>query len=144
MSQNIQRTGAATSPISQTVSVPATAQLVFLSGALPDVADPHAAPGTAAAYGNTQVQTESVLRKLKAVLEAQGLGLGDIVQLRVFLVGVPELEGRLDFAGLQAGYTPFFGTPEQPNKPARTAIQVAGLPLAGALVEIDGIAVRQG
>lgn len=144
MSQNIERTGAATSPISQTVSVPATAQLVFLSGALPDVADPQAAPGTAAAYGDTRVQTESVLRKLKAVLEAQGLGLGDIVQLRVFLVGVPELDGRLDFAGLQAGYTPFFGTAEQPNKPARTAIQVAGLPLAGALVEIDGIAVRQG
>lgn len=144
MSQTIIRTGLPAAPISQTVSVPANAQLVFLSGALPDVAYPHAPQGTAAAYGDTRVQTESVLRKLQQVLEDQGLGLGDIVQLRVFLVGVPELDGRLDFAGLQAGYTPFFGTAEQPNKPARTAIQVAGLPLPGALVEIDGIAVRQG
>ncbi len=143
MTQQILRTGPATAPIAQTVSVPADAQLVFLSGALPDVADPHAPQGTSAAYGDTRTQTESVLRKLRGVLEEQGLGLGDIVQLRVFLVGVPELEGRLDFAGLQAGYTPFFGTPEQPNKPARTAIQVAGLPLPGALVEIDGIAVRR-
>jgi enamine deaminase RidA (YjgF/YER057c/UK114 family) len=133
-----------TAPISQTVSVPASAQLVFLSGALPDIADPQAPQGTAAAYGDTRTQTESVIRKLQQVLQAQGLDLGDIVQLRVFLVGVPELDGRLDFAGLQAGYTPFFGTAEQPNKPARTAIQVAGLPLPGALVEIDGIAVRQG
>ncbi|WP_416424233.1 RidA family protein [Pseudomonas sp. App30] len=144
MTQTIVRTGSATAPIAQTVSVPANAQLVFLSGALPDVADLQAPQGTSAAYGDTRTQTESVLRKLKAVLEEQGLGLGDIVQLRVFLVGGPELDGRLDFAGLQAGYTPFFGTAEQPNKPARTAIQVAGLPLPGALVEIDGIAVRQG
>ncbi len=143
MTNTIQRTGPVTAPIAQTVSVPSTAQLVFLSGALPDVVDPHAPQGTTASYGDTRTQTESVLRKLRGVLEAQGLGLGDIVQLRVFLVGVPELEGRLDFAGLQAGYTPFFGTAEQPNKPARTAIQVAGLALPGALVEIDGIAVRQ-
>ncbi|WP_287814606.1 RidA family protein [Pseudomonas sp.] len=144
MSHDILRTGPATSPISQTVSVPASAELVFLSGALPDVADPQSPQGTSAAYGDTRTQTESVLRKLQKVLQDQGLGLGDIVQLRVFLVGVPELEGRLDFAGLQAGYLPFFGTAEQPNKPARTAIQVAGLPLPGALVEIDGIAVRRG
>lgn len=144
MTQTLVRTGASTAPISQTVSVPASAQLVFLSGALPDVADPQAPQGTTAAYGDTRTQTESVIRKLQQVLQAQGLDLGDIVQLRVFLVGVPELDGRLDFAGLQAGYTPFFGTAEQPHKPARTAIQVAGLPLPGALVEIDGIAVRQG
>lgn len=144
MTQTLVRTGASTAPISQTVSVPASAQLVFLSGALPDVADPQAPQGTTAAYGDTRTQTESVIRKLQQVLQAQGLDLGDIVQLRVFLVGVPKLDGRLDFAGLQAGYTPFFGTAEQPNKPARTAIQVAGLPLPGALVEIDGIAVRQG
>jgi enamine deaminase RidA (YjgF/YER057c/UK114 family) len=143
MSEGIKRTSNGTFPISQTVTVAASANLVFVSGALPDVADPQAPQGTPAAYGNTEVQTVSVLRKLQKTLQAQGLDLGDIVQLRVFLVGVPELEGKLDFAGLQAGYTPFFGTAEQPNKPARTAVQVAGLPLPGALVEIDAIAAYQ-
>jgi enamine deaminase RidA (YjgF/YER057c/UK114 family) len=72
----------------------------------------------------------------------QDLDLGDIVQLRVFLVGAEETGGKLDFAGLQAGYTQFFGTPEQPNKPARTALQVVALPLPGALVEVEAIAAR--
>lgn len=143
MSEGIKRTSNGSFPISQTVTVPASANLVFVSGALPDVADPQAPQGTSSAYGNTEVQTVSVLRKLQKTLQAQGLDLGDIVQLRVFLVGVPELDGRLDFAGLQAGYTPFFGTAEQPNKPARTAVQVTGLPLPGALVEIDAVAAYQ-
>jgi enamine deaminase RidA (YjgF/YER057c/UK114 family) len=49
----------------------------------------------------------------------------------------------MDFAGMMAGYTQLFGTKDQPNKPARTTVQVV-LPAAarGALVEIDLIAVR--
>jgi enamine deaminase RidA (YjgF/YER057c/UK114 family) len=42
----------------------------------------------------------------------------------------------------EAGYTKFFGTKEQPNKPARNAMQVAALAAPGALVEIEVIAVR--
>jgi hypothetical protein len=44
---------------------------------------------------------------------------------------------------MTAGYTQFFGTKDQPNKPARTTLQVV-LPAGtrGALVEIDLIAVR--
>jgi enamine deaminase RidA (YjgF/YER057c/UK114 family) len=44
---------------------------------------------------------------------------------------------------MMAGYSQFFGTKEQPNKPARTTVQVV-LPAAdsGALVEIDLVAVR--
>jgi enamine deaminase RidA (YjgF/YER057c/UK114 family) len=47
----------------------------------------------------------------------------------------------MDFAGMMAGYTQFFGTKDQPNKPARTTVQVV-LPAGGALVEIDLVAVR--
>jgi enamine deaminase RidA (YjgF/YER057c/UK114 family) len=129
-------------PISVAVSVPAGAETVYLSGVLPDVADPAAPKGTPAAYGNTQAQTHSVLRKLQAALAAEGLTLGDVVQLRVFLVGDPQLDNKLDFAGLNAAFGQYFGTPAQPNKPARTAVQVAALPLPGALVEIDLIAAR--
>ncbi|MFD2641659.1 RidA family protein [Pseudomonas japonica] len=129
-------------PISQVVKVPASAQLIFVSGTLPDVADAKAPKGTIAAYGNTETQTLSVLNKLRGILQAQGLDLGDIVQLRVFLVGDPDKGNTLDFAGLQAAYTRFFATAEQPNKPTRTALQVVALPLPGALVEIEAIAAK--
>jgi enamine deaminase RidA (YjgF/YER057c/UK114 family) len=41
-----------------------------------------------------------------------------------------------------AGYSQFFGTPEQPNKPARSAVQVAALAAPGALLEVEVIAVK--
>lgn len=129
-------------PISQLVSVPASAHLTFVSGTLPDIADPKAPKGSIAAYGNTETQTLSVLNKLRSALQSQGLDLGDIVQLRVFLVGDPDNGGALDFAGLQAAYTRFFATAEQPRKPTRTAVQVVALPLPGALVEIEAIAAK--
>lgn len=138
MSDSIQRTGLGDFPISQTVTVPASASLVFVSGTLPDLVDPNV-PAT---YGNTEIQTVSVFNKIRRILRQQDLDLGDIVQLRVFLVGAEETAGQLDFAGLQRGYTQFFGTPEQPNKPTRTALQVVALPLPGALVEVEAIAAR--
>ena len=129
-------------PISQLVTVPASAHLTFVSGTLPDVADPNAPKGSIKAYGNTETQTFSVLTKLQTALQSQGLDLGDIVQLRVFLVGDPDKGNTLDFAGLQAAYTQFFATAEQPNKPSRTAVQVVALPLPGALVEIEAVAAK--
>ncbi|GFM54261.1 hypothetical protein PSCICF_04390 [Pseudomonas cichorii] len=142
MSDQIKRTSVGDFPISQTVTVLASASLIFVSGTLPDIADPQAPAGTPAAFGNTETQTVSVFNKIRNILRQQDLDLGDIVQLRVFLVGAEETGGKLDFAGLQAGYTQFFGTAEQPNKPARTALQVVALPLPGALVEVEAIAAR--
>lgn len=142
MSDQIKRTSVGDFPISQTVTVPASASLIFVSGTLPDIADPQAPAGTPAAFGNTETQTVSVFNKIRNILRQQDLDLGDIVQLRVFLVGAEETGGKLDFAGLQAGYTQFFGTAKQPNKPARTALQVVALPLPGALVEVEAIAAR--
>jgi len=94
MSDSIQRTSVGDFPISQTVTVPASTSLVFVSGTLPDLADPKAPAGTPAAYGNTEVQTVSVFNKLRRILQQQDLDLGDIVQLRVFLVGAEETAGK--------------------------------------------------
>lgn len=66
----------------------------------------------------------------------------DVVKMTVFLAGDPAKEGKLDFPGLQASYTKFFGTPSQPNKPARSAVQVAALAAPWALLEVEVIAVR--
>jgi enamine deaminase RidA (YjgF/YER057c/UK114 family) len=51
--------------------------------------------------------------------------------------------GKMDVAGMMAGYSQMFGTKEQSNKPARTTVQVV-LPAGdrGALVEVDVIAAR--
>jgi enamine deaminase RidA (YjgF/YER057c/UK114 family) len=53
--------------------------------------------------GDTRQQTLSVLTKIKAALEAQGLGMGDVVKMTVFLVGVPENGGRMDSAAMNEG-----------------------------------------
>lgn len=116
---------------------------LYVSGQLPNPLTPaNAAAGTPAVYGDTREQTESVLMKIDTILKEQGLGMGDVVMMHVFLVGDPRTEGRLDFAGMMASYTKHFGTPQQPNKPARSAMQVAALAVPGALVEIEVIAVR--
>lgn len=131
--QEIKRTAIPNSnfPISVAVTVPASASTVYLSGALPE-----------SIAGDTQAQTLSVLRRLQTALANEGLGFGDVVQLRVFLVGDPKLDNKLDFAGLNAAYGQFFGSAAQPAKPARTAVQVVALPLPGALVEIDLVAAK--
>jgi enamine deaminase RidA (YjgF/YER057c/UK114 family) len=142
--QQIKRTAIPNSnfPISVAVTVPAGAETIYFSGVLPEVADASAPKGTPAAYGDTQTQTLSVLKRLQAALANEGLGFADVVSLRVFLVGDPKLDNKLDFNGLNAAYSQFFGTDAQPAKPVRTALQVAALPAPGALVEIDLIAAR--
>ena len=45
-------------------------------------------------------------------------------------------------AGMMAGYKQFFGTPDQPNKPARSTVQVAGLAAPGPSMEIEVTAAR--
>src|SRR4051812_4886377 len=114
----------------------------YLAGQLPSPVTPaDRAKGTPAVYGNMQVQAESCFTKIQDLLKAQGLGMGDIVMMRVYLAADPETK-VLDFAGMNAGYAKFFGIPGQPNKPARSAFQVAALVSAGALLEVEVQAVR--
>ena len=117
---------------------------LYVSGQIPDAVTPaDAAKGTPAVYGSdTRSQSESVFRKIERILKEQGLGMGDVVKMTVFLTADPAAGNKMDFAGMMAAYTKFFGTPEQPNKPARSTVQVAALAAAGALVEIEVIAVR--
>jgi enamine deaminase RidA (YjgF/YER057c/UK114 family) len=116
---------------------------LYLSGQLADPTTPaDPAKGTAAVYGDTKTQAFSALTKIQALLKAQGLDMKDVVKMTVFLAGDPEKGGKLDFPGLQVSYTQFFGTKDQPNKPARSAMQVAALAAPWALVEIEVIAVK--
>ena len=129
-------------PISAAVTVPAGYDTVFLSGALPPVINKDAPKGSVAAYGDTETQTVGALKSIQDSLARLGLGLGDVVKMTEFLVADPTKDNKLDFAGLMAGYTKFFATAAQPNKPARSAVQVAALVAPGALVEIEVIAAK--
>ena len=94
-------------------------------------------------HTDTTSQTVGILKDIEKLLESQKLTLGDVVMMRVYLGADPAKGGKGDFDGMMAGYSQFFGTKEQPNKPARTTVEVV-LPAAGsgALIEIDVIAVR--
>lgn len=88
-------------------------------------------PGTMELVGGgIEDQTRQVLTNLKHVLEKADSGLNFIVKTTVFL------QDMNDFANMNSVYAEFF--PENP--PARSTVQVAGLP-KGALVEIESIAL---
>ena len=129
-------------PISAAVAVRGDLDTVYLSGALPTVIDKTAEKGSVAAYGDTEAQTISVLDSIKSSLARLGLDMGNVVKMTVFLVADPSKENKLDFMGMMAAYSKYFGTTEQPNKPARSTVQVAALVAPGALVEIEVIAVK--
>jgi len=128
-------------PISAAVTVKSGTDTVFLSGTLPPVINKDASKGTPAAYGDMTTQTVGVLTAIKATLARIGLGMGDVVKMTVFMVANPA-DNKLDFAGMMAGYTQFFGTKDQPNKPARSAVQVAALAVPGPLLEIEVVAAK--
>ena len=116
---------------------------LYLSGQLPSPTTPaDRANNKPAVWGNTQAQAESAFQKIEAILKEQGLGMGDVVMMRVYMVGDPAMQNRLDFAGMNTAYSKFFGTPAQPNKPARTTVQIAALVNQGPLLEIEVQAVK--
>ena len=123
-------------PISSLVSAPTPGKIVWVSGTTAP------APPAGGAMGDTQAQTVATLKRMSELLATQGLGLGDIAMVRVYLVGDPAHGGKMDFTGMMAGWKQFFGTPAQPNLPARTTVQVAGLAGPGALVEIEAQAIK--
>jgi enamine deaminase RidA (YjgF/YER057c/UK114 family) len=116
--------------------------VIYESGKIPSPKDREAENNSRAYWGNTEEQTVSVLKKIEASLKEKDLDMGDVVKMTVFLVGDPEMDGKMDFGGFMKGYTQFFGTETQPNLPARSAVQVARLVFENVLVEIEVIAVR--
>jgi 2-iminobutanoate/2-iminopropanoate deaminase len=79
--------------------------------------------------GGTGEQTRQVLQNIRAILEAGGSGLAQVVKTTVFLVDMA------DFAAMNEVYAEAFGT----HRPARSTVAVAALP-RGARVEIEAVA----
>jgi len=80
-----------------------------------------------------EAQTHQVIANLDTVLRGIGLGLGDVVQARVYLARFEQ-----DYAAMNAAYASHF---DAGRRPARTCIGVTAL-AKGALVEIDFVARR--
>ena len=129
-------------PISRAVEVSADTTLIYHSGTVPRAANPDAKPGSREYYGDTETQALSVFGSMEESFKDLGVGFGDIIKMTVFLVGDPEMDGRMDFAGFMRAYTKYFGTEDQPNKPARSAVQIAGLVRPNMLIEIEFVIAR--
>jgi enamine deaminase RidA (YjgF/YER057c/UK114 family) len=131
-------------PIAQAVEVTPGTTIVYHSGTVPSPINRDAEPGSREFWGDTEAQTLSVFSKLEASLEAKDLSFSDVIKMQIYLVGVPELDGAMDFQGMMRAYRKYFGTEAQPNLPARSAFQVAGLAAPGMLVEIEVVLARPG
>lgn len=99
---------------------------VYVSGQLP------ADPATGSFPEGIEAQTRQSLNNLKAILEAEGLSMSNVVKTTVLLSDIAN------FAAMNGVYAEFFSAPY----PARAAFQVAALPKA-ALVEIEAVAVAE-
>jgi 2-iminobutanoate/2-iminopropanoate deaminase len=84
------------------------------------------------AGSDVETQTRQVFQNIQAILEAGGSDLSKVLRCGVFLTDIR------DFARMNAVYAEVFGD----HRPARTTVQVAGLPEPGLYVEIDAIAYR--
>lgn len=104
----------------------AVGPFVFMSGQLPLDAQGNVIKG------DIVVQTCQVIANLKAILAAAGLGLKDVVKTTVYLTDLA------DFQEMNRAYAEFF--PGHP--PARTSVQVAGLP-KGVSIVIEAIAAKR-
>lgn len=113
---------AAVGPYSQAVKI---GELVYTAGQIP--LDP--ATGKMV-EGDVQAQTDRALQNLQAVLKEAGSSLKNVVKTTVFL------QDMGDFAAMNAVYDRYFDK----KPPARSAVQVAALPL-GAQVEIEAVAL---
>ena len=82
--------------------------------------------------GTAGEQTTRSMENLRAVLQESGLGFGDVVQTRIYLVNMS------DWTAVNTIYGSYFTN----NYPARATVQVAGLP-KGAFVEIEMVAQKR-
>lgn len=127
-------------PISQNVTVPANRRWLITSGTVAPVLD-SAATNAHTRYGDTKTQGIAILRNIEKQLVAQGLGLKDVVQMRVYVAPDAEMGGQWDFQGWFDAYAEFFAKPSNPTRVTRSTIGVAALVRPGMLIEVEAVAV---
>ena len=123
--RRVVRTEGAPQPIGPYEQAVAAGPFIFLSGQLG--IDPSTGKMV---EGGVAEQTTRALENMKAVLEAAGSSLSNVVRVGVYLAEMG------DFQTMNEIYSKYLGE----VKPARSAIAVKALP-AGGLVEMDAVAL---
>jgi len=89
-------------------------------------------PASGRLAGDTiEAQTEQVLKNIATILDAAGTTLQHVIRCGVFIVDMKE------FPRMNEVYARVFGA----HRPARTTVEVSGLPGEGLRVEIDAVAL---
>jgi 2-iminobutanoate/2-iminopropanoate deaminase len=127
MTREIIHTNQAPAPVGPyNQAIAATGKMVFVAGQIP------LSPQTGEIVGtDVAAQTEQAIANLKAILDAAGATLNDVVKTSVFL------KNMNDFAAMNSVYAKYFA---EDTAPARACVEVARLP-KDVLVEIECIAV---
>src|SRR5688572_3030515 len=132
--------GNPSSAISSSVTIPAGKKYFYSSGTLGPIIDSTAVAGSREKYGDTKTQAIGILEKFKADLAKEGLGLNNIIFMRVYVA--PDTKtGKMDFQGWFDAYALYFGTKDNPTKPARSTIGIAQLVNPDRFIEIEIVAV---
>ena len=118
---------AAIGPYSQAIKAGNT---IYVSGQIP--IDPETGSVIYGKAGNVADQTNQAIKNLKAVLEAAGHALEDVVKTTVFITDMAN------FAAVNKVYERYFDK----DCPARSCIAVKSLP-KDALVEIEAVAYKK-
>ena len=113
---------AAVGPYSQAVRAGST---IYCAGQIP--LDPKTGQIVS---GGIEVQTRRVMENIGAVLKSEGLGFDNVVKTTIFLMDLGDFQKMNEIYGSYFKQAP----------PARSTVQVAGLP-KGARIEIETIAV---
>ena len=118
-------TASASAPFSQGIEVNG---FVFLSGTL----GVNPSTGTLAGI-DVVAQLNQIVRNISDVLKEAGCTINDVVKATVFLTNMK------DYAAMNECYMKLFKTPY----PARTCVEISKLPVEGAIIEVEVIAVKQ-
>lgn len=114
---------AAIGPYSQGIEIDGTVYVSGQLGLVPETGE--------FAEGGIEGQARQALRNVRAILEAAGLTMGDVVKTTCLLQDIR------DFGAFNEVYKEFF----EGVVPARSAYAVAGIP-KGGLVEIEVVGVK--
>jgi enamine deaminase RidA (YjgF/YER057c/UK114 family) len=106
-----------------------TSELVFVSGQLALDDD-----GQLVGIGDVVAQAEQVFTNIAAILAEAGCELDDVVDVKVYLMDIN------DISRIAEARRRFFGD----RRPASTALQIGGLVMPEALIEVSAIACRRG
>ncbi len=129
------------SSILKGVKVPGGKSMYFASGIVATEKDDTKPVGDRARFGDTYDQSVSALKRINEYLAEEGLGLKDVIAMKVYVAPDPENDGKPDFQAWFKAYGEYFGNAENPNKVARSTIGVYTLVDPNKFIEIEVRAV---